>query len=76
MEVDISYQSVQFECPKCNYVIEVLLRQVMAEETVLCPGCYVEIQLQDEGGSVRRSGPDIDSALSDLKRQLRRLGGG
>ena len=72
--MDISFQAVEIECPQCNYVIEVLLKQVMAEETVLCPGCHAEIQLVDEGGSARQAEADLDAALSDLERQLRRLG--
>jgi len=73
-KVDISFQAVEIECPQCNHVIEVLLKQVMAEETVLCPGCYAEIQLVDEGGSLKQAQADLDAALSDLERQLRRLG--
>lgn len=72
--MDISFQAVEIECPQCNHVIEVLLKQVMAEETVLCPGCYSEIQLVDEGGSLKQAQADLDAALSDLERQLRRLG--
>ncbi len=71
--MDISYQEIQFECPNCGYVTEVLLRQVMAEETILCPGCYIEIQLVDEGGSFRRAQSEIDEAFTGLQRTLRRL---
>lgn len=72
--MDISYQAIELECPSCGYTIEVLLKQVMTEEAVLCPGCYAEIQLVDEGNSVRRVQSELDEALGSLERQLRRFG--
>jgi len=72
--MDISYQVVNLECPNCTFVIEVLLKQVIAEEAVLCPGCLKEIQLIDEGGSARRVQSEIERALADLTRQFRRFG--
>jgi hypothetical protein len=72
--MDISYQVVDLECPNCTFVIEVLLKQVMAEEAVLCPGCLEEIQLIDEGGSARHAQSEIERALADLTRQFRRFG--
>jgi peptide subunit release factor 1 (eRF1) len=72
--MDISYQVVDLECPSCRYAVEVLVKQVIAEEKVLCPGCYAEIQLVDEGGSARRVQSKIDEALASLERQLRRFG--
>jgi hypothetical protein len=72
--MDLSYEVVECECPNCGYILEVLLKQVMAEEAVLCAGCYAEVQLVDEGGSARRAQADIDEAMADLERQLRRLG--
>jgi Zn finger protein HypA/HybF involved in hydrogenase expression len=72
--MDISYQAIELACPNCHYTVEVLLKQVMAEEKTLCPGCYAEIQLVDEGGSARQAQAEIDQALADLERQLRRFG--
>jgi hypothetical protein len=72
--MDLSYQVVQLEGPACHFAIEVLLKQAVAEETILCPGCYAEIQLVDEGGSTRRAQGEIEHTLSDFERQIRRLG--
>ncbi len=35
-------------CPNCLFEIEVLLKQVVAEELILCPGRTKEIKLIDE----------------------------
>jgi peptide subunit release factor 1 (eRF1) len=72
--MDLSYHVVELECPACQYAIEVLLKQVMAEEIVLCPGCYAEIHLVDEGGSTRKAQGALEEALSELERQLKGFG--
>lgn len=72
--MDISYESIEFECPNCGFVNETLVKQVVAEETVVCPGCYAEIHLVDDGGSVRRAQSDIDGALRDLEHTLASFG--
>ena len=73
MTMDLPYQTVDLQCPRCGYIIEVLLKQVMTEETVLCSGCYAEIHLRDEGGSAQRAQTKFSDALADLKRQLGQL---
>jgi len=72
--MDLAFDIVELECPGCSYAIEVLLKQIMVEETILCPGCYAEIQLIDEGGSTRKAQSEVEQALSDLERQIRRFG--
>jgi len=72
--MDLAYQVLEIQCPCCDYNIEALLRQVTSEETLICRGCYQEIQLLDEGGSTRRAQGDAAAALSELERQLKRLG--
>lgn len=74
LEIDISYHVVEFECPKCSFTIEVLLKQIAAEEIVLCPGCLENIQLIDEGGSTRWAQRKIDESLADFEKQLRKFG--
>jgi transcription initiation factor TFIIIB Brf1 subunit/transcription initiation factor TFIIB len=68
--MDLSYLTIELNCPKCNFLVEVILKQVTAEETILCPGCLIEIQLIDEGKSVERAQHDIDEALNDYFRSL------
>jgi uncharacterized Zn finger protein len=70
--MDISNSSVKIQCPNCSFEIEVLLKQVIAEELILCPGCTKEIKLVDKDGSVSRAQAEIDEALEDFGRQLKR----
>lgn len=68
MEIDLSYQPIELECPQCGYHLDLLLKQVMAEEIVLCPGCLCDIQLIDESGSTQRAQREINEALNNLKK--------
>jgi Zn finger protein HypA/HybF involved in hydrogenase expression len=72
--MDISYKPLDVECPSCSFVIQIVLKQVLAAERILCPGCYSEIQLVDEGSTLKQAQSEIDDALSDLQTRFRRLG--
>lgn len=58
---------IELECPICGFKIDVLLQQVIAEETVICPGCLEEIHLVDEGGSSRRAEQQLNNKLDQLR---------
>lgn len=66
--MDISTFPVKIPCPSCSFEIEVLLKQVIAEEVILCPGCMKEIKLVDENGSAKRAQSRINEALEDFGR--------
>jgi hypothetical protein len=72
--MNIPYQVVDLECPNCGFLMQVLLKQVIAEETVLCLGCLEEVQLIDEGGSVGDAQRETERVLADLARRLERFG--
>ena len=71
---DISFHVVTMECPGCQYPVEVLLKQIMAEETIICLGCRQEVQLRDEANSAKHVQLEIDAAIVQLQRQMKRLG--
>jgi peptide subunit release factor 1 (eRF1) len=73
VELDLSFDIVELKCPGCSYAIEVLLKQIMVEETILCPGCYAEIQLVDEGSFARQVQAEIREALAALERASKRF---
>ena len=64
--MDLSYLRIELTCPICDFAIEVLLKQVIVEETILCQGCLEEIQLVDEGGSRRRAEQQLNNDLDQL----------
>jgi DNA-directed RNA polymerase subunit RPC12/RpoP len=71
---DISHIVVEYKCPKCSWPIEVLLKQFIAEEIVICPNCFIDIQLVDKDGSCGRAQKDIDGALDGFGRKIERIG--
>jgi uncharacterized Zn finger protein len=64
--MDISNFLISIQCPNCSFEVEVLLKQVIAEEVILCPGCTKEIKLVDENGSASRAQVEINEALGDF----------
>ena len=56
-------------CPLCGGAIRTTYGHVIDEATVVCPRGH-SVHLVDNGDSVRR----LDRSLTDLNRQLRRLG--
>lgn len=74
MSIDISHVVVEYKCPKCSWPMEVLLKQAIAEENVICPNCLIDIQLVDKDGSCGRAQRDIDEVLDHFKREIERVG--
>lgn len=66
--MNLSYLNVDLICPMCGFTISVILKQVIAEETILCSGCLEEIQLIDDGGSSQRAERDINDGLDQFRR--------
>lgn len=52
---DISNHPIAVKCPNCNFRIDVLLKQVIAEETIILSRCRNNIKLRDKGGSNRHA---------------------
>jgi hypothetical protein len=75
-DFDISYNSVTVECPNCQFQIDILIKQVIAEETIICPGCLKDIKLVDEGASFLHANREIINALDDLAKSFRKFGRG
>jgi hypothetical protein len=64
--MDISNLQVSIQCPNCSFEVEVLLKQVIAEEVILCPSCTNEIQLIDENGSASRAQVELNEVLGNF----------
>jgi hypothetical protein len=64
--MDLSNQIITIECPNCRFSIEILLKQVMAEEPIICPGCLQDIKLTDEGSSTQHAQRDLNNILGDF----------
>ena len=73
-DFDLSYTSITIECPNCHFQIDILLKQVIAEETIICPGCLQDIKLFDEGSAALHANQKINNALEELAKSLRNFG--
>ena len=69
--IDISYHVLTINCPSCQFSLDVLGKQVMAEEKVICAGCLSEIQLKDNGSSFRHAEQEINNALESLMKSFK-----
>jgi hypothetical protein len=65
--MELSRLPIELECPTCGFTIDVLLQQLIAKETIICPGRLEEIHLVDEGGSSRRAEQQLNNELDQLR---------
>ena len=75
-DFDISYHVVTIECPNCHFLLDILIKQVIAEETIICSGCLQDIKLIDEGSSSIHANQEINNALEELAKSFKKLGRG
>ena len=64
---------VNVDCPNCGYGVDVQILSVRLESTVFCPCCKISIQLVDDGASVHGAQEEVDLALKNLQRELKKL---
>lgn len=70
-DFDMSYNSVTVECPNCQFQIDILIKQVIAEETIICPGCLQDVKLIDEGSSARHINEEINGTLDKFFKSMK-----
>ena len=66
---------VTLVCSNCNYEMDVELLSVRLEATIFCPCCKVTIQLVDSEASMHGVQEEVESAMKDLEKQLKKLNG-
>jgi hypothetical protein len=73
-DLDISYQTLAIECPNCHFQLDILVKQVIAEETIICNGCLQEIKLVDEGSSFLKANQKVNDAVEEIMKSFRKIG--
>lgn len=63
--------TVDAECPRCRYEMNIELLDVRLERRVFCPACKVAIELRDDGASAHAAVASVDRALDELQRAIR-----
>lgn len=72
--INISYQWITIECPKCNYADDIQMIEVKIEKIHFCNNCKIQIQLQDSEGSVHYGIVTINKAFRDLETLFKNFG--
>jgi hypothetical protein len=71
--LDLMGHPMGVPCPQCEYLVWVVLAEVVAGITVICPCCRVQIRLVDATGSVQVVNAQVQEALDDLAKTLKRM---
>ena len=64
---------ITFSCPLCGLENDCRVQQAALEERVHCRGCHETIQLVDRDASTVTAKRQIDSALNELQKALRKF---
>ncbi len=72
--LDISQQQIEVSCPACATKQKVILKQVEAQETIVCSGCKKNILLTDKNGSVKKAVHDVNKSINGLMDTIKNFG--
>lgn len=64
--MNFSKYSVDVNCPRCSYLVEVVIEDVKCQRTIICHNCKAKINLIDSDGSVSNSINEIGKAFDKL----------
>ena len=71
---NINQMWIDFNCPKCKYLIDVQIIDVKLEKITFCHNCKVDVQLIDEQASTFSGTKRIDEAMKSLENTLKNFG--
>ena len=71
---NISQQTIDIECLKCDTKNTVTLKQVKDQETIKCTSCKKNITLIDKDNSTKKSIRDINKAFKSIENTIRKIG--
>ena len=63
---NLDRHSFNFECPRCRFWNTALLGQVRRRDIVICRGCKINIQLDDQLNEYRKAAKEIRRMLSNF----------
>lgn len=69
---DLDCAIISIECPRCNFLNSVTLRQVRLHDVVICRGCKSNMQLVDYMGTVSNAREDIWNSLTNMMESFSR----
>lgn len=72
--LDLNHFNIEFECPKCKYLINIQLIEVKIENIVFCHNCKTSIRLKDNHASSHKGIKDVNNAMNELKKTIKKLG--
>ncbi|MFD2871977.1 hypothetical protein ACFS5N_05825 [Mucilaginibacter ximonensis] len=64
---------IDLECPACSYPDVVLMLEIRLESLVWCHNCKQQIQLNDADASVDAGKKQIDTAMNELNKILKKI---
>ncbi|MFZ0010852.1 MAG: hypothetical protein WAL97_02940 [Halobacteriota archaeon] len=67
---DLDTAQIEIPCQKCKFKNPVLIRQIVAGDTIICRGCRRNIALSDYLKLVEKARADYERAVEDLKDAL------
>ena len=71
--IDIGEYEVEIQCPRCNFYNPIYLKQARLRDVIICRGCKVNIQLQDEMNQVRKAERNLRKQFDQLASSLNNL---
>lgn len=70
---DLDKQSIDFQCPHCEFWNSALLGQVRLRDVVICRGCKANIRLDDHMNEYRKAARALAQALGNVESLLSRF---
>ncbi len=72
--ININNTWIKFNCPKCQYSLDIRFVDVKLEAIIFCHNCKTTIKAQDKDASAHLGAEKLNNALKSLEQALKKLG--
>lgn len=73
--MNLDRKRIYINCPHCNFIARIFLRQVRHQDVIVCGGCKGNVQLKDHMGRLRKAQRQLEQMLSKLEQAMGKIGG-
>ncbi|MET9252018.1 hypothetical protein [Nonomuraea sp. NPDC003709] len=61
---------LEIPCTQCSYPMWIRYSEVVAQATVTCPCCFVQVRLIDDTGSAQNAGEVVEQQIAQALKDI------
>ncbi|MCH7500527.1 MAG: hypothetical protein IH886_11050 [Nitrospinae bacterium] len=71
--INLDNQTIEINCPRCDFYNPLFLKQARNRDILICRGCKINIQLDDYLNECRKAEKEFRRSIKELEKSFKEL---